>query len=74
MSVVRDDDHSDGEATIEGTGIRVQDVASAYLDSGYDPEEITDLYPDLGLAEIHAALAYYYDHPEEFGSSRHAEA
>ena len=30
--------------------------------SGMSVEEIHDAYPDLSLAEIHAALAYYYDH------------
>ena len=29
MGIVRDPDHSDGAPTIEGTGIRVKDVASA---------------------------------------------
>ena len=49
MSIVRDDEHSDGSPTVEGTGIRVQDVADAYEHSGYDPDEITQLYPDLSL-------------------------
>jgi uncharacterized protein (DUF433 family) len=31
-------------------------------------EEIQRAYPDLRLAEIHAALAYYYDHQEEIDS------
>jgi len=66
MGIVRDDDHSDGAPTIEGTGIRVEEIASAYEHSGYDPDEITQLYPDLSLADVHRALAYYYDHIDDF--------
>jgi uncharacterized protein (DUF433 family) len=68
MEIVKDPDHSDGAPTIEGTGIRVEDVASAYEHSGYDPDEITQLYPDLSLAAVHRALAYYYDHIDDFRS------
>lgn len=65
MSIVRDEEHSDGAPTIAGTGIRVVDVAKAYEHSGYDPDEITELYPDLSLSDVHTALAYYYDHIDE---------
>ena len=66
MSIVRDDEQSDGSPTIDGTGIRVQDVEDAYEHSGYDPDEITQLYPDLSLSDVHLALAYYYDHIDDF--------
>ncbi|WP_247010116.1 DUF433 domain-containing protein [Halorientalis litorea] len=66
MSIVRDAEHSDGAPTIEGTGIRVEDIAVAYEHSGYDPDEITQLYPDLSLSDVHRALAYYYDHISDF--------
>ena len=69
MTIVRDPEHSDGAPTIEGTGIRVKDIAVAYEHSGYEPDEITQLYPDLSLGDVHRALAYYYDHIEEFRSS-----
>lgn len=74
MNVVRDENHSDGAPTIEGTGIRVIDVVTAYEHSGYDPDEITGLYPDLSLADVHGALSYYYDHVEEFRPGREAPA
>jgi uncharacterized protein (DUF433 family) len=67
--IIRDPDHSDGAPTIEGTGIRVVDIAKAYEHSGYDPDEITGLYPDLSLVDVHTALAYYYEHIEELRSS-----
>ena len=74
MSIVRDERHSDGAPTIEGTGIRVEDVAEAYEHSGYDPDEITELYPDLSLADVHRALAFYYDHIDEFRPAESASA
>ena len=74
MSIVRDEQHSDGAPTIEGTGIRVEDVADAYEHSGYDPDEITELYPDLSLADVHRALAFYYDHIDEFRPEESATA
>ena len=65
--IVQDPDHSDGAPTVEGTGIRVWNVASAYEHSGYSPDEIVYLYPALALSDVHTALAYYYAHIEEFG-------
>jgi uncharacterized protein (DUF433 family) len=50
---------------VEGTGIRVVDIAEAYEHSGYDSDENTELYPDLSLSDVHTALAYYYDHIDE---------
>lgn len=74
MSIVRDSEHSDGAPTIEGTGIRVQDVAEAYEHSGYDPDEIIQLYPDLTLGDVHRALAYYFDHIDDFRPANSAPA
>ena len=74
MSIVRDSEHSDGAPTIEGTGIRVRDVAEAYEHSGYEPDEITQLYPGLSLGDVHRALAYYYDNIDEFRSAESATA
>jgi uncharacterized protein (DUF433 family) len=69
MGIVRSSEHSDGAPTIKGTGIRVKDIASAYEHSGYDPDEITQLYPNLSLGDVHRALAYYYEHIDDFRSS-----
>jgi uncharacterized protein (DUF433 family) len=74
MSIVQDPEHSDGAPTIEGTGIRVKDVAVAYEHSEYEPDEITQLYPDLSLGDVHRALAYYYDNIDEFRSADAVEA
>ncbi len=74
MSIVQDPDHSDGAPTIEGTGIRVEEISCAYEQSGYEPDEIIQLYPDLSLADVHHALAYYYDHIDEFRNPESATA
>ena len=65
MEIVQDEGHSQGSPTVEGTGIRVLDIAEAYEHSNYSPDEITELYPDLSLSDVHTALAYYYKHIEE---------
>jgi len=66
VKVIRDESHSQGSPTLEGTGIRVIDVAQAYERGEFDPDEITQLYPDLSLSDVHTALAYYYENIEEF--------
>lgn len=49
-----------GEACIGGTRIAVVDVV-ALQRAGYLPEEMLDHYMrPLTLAQVHAALAYYY--------------
>ena len=58
MRIVQDAAHSDGAPTIGGTGIRVKDVASAYEHSGYEPDEITQLYPDLSLSDVYMCLEF----------------
>ncbi len=55
-----------GKACIPGTRIAVVDVVIAH-EQGHTPKEIQTLFGSrpLTLAEVHAALAYHYDHPEE---------
>ena len=45
-----------GKARIEGTRVCVLDVAYEHR-SGLTPEQIQVQYPDLNLAQIHAALS-----------------
>ena len=40
-------------------------VPEAVFCQGKTPEQILIEYPDLNLAQVHAALAYYYDHQGE---------
>ena len=53
-----------GNTRIVGRRITVSDVASWYLDQARSIDEIVRDY-DLTHAQVHAALAYYYDHRAE---------
>jgi uncharacterized protein (DUF433 family) len=54
-----------GVAWIDDTGVKVVEVAVDKIAHGSSPEEMHFQYPHLSLAQIHAALAYYYDHQSE---------
>jgi uncharacterized protein (DUF433 family) len=51
-----------GKPRIAGHRIRVQDIALWHDFQGLSPEEILGRFPQLSLAQVHAALAYYFDH------------
>ena len=58
-----------GRACIDGTRIRVMDIV-ALLEEGITPENMLTMFAvPLTLAQVHAALAYYYDHKEEIEAS-----
>lgn len=54
-----------GKPCIAGHRIRVQDIVIDYEYLGMSPEEILSAYPGITLADVHAALAYYYDNTSE---------
>lgn len=54
-----------GKPRIAGHRIKVQHVAIWHERMGMDPEKIVEEYPQLSLADVHAALAYYYDHRDQ---------
>jgi uncharacterized protein (DUF433 family) len=49
-------------AFIAGTRVRVQDVYALSDIHGKTPGEIVQALPSLNLAQVHAALSYYFDH------------
>jgi len=54
-----------GKACIEGTRIAVVDIV-VLRERGLTPSQMLDYYArPLTLAEVHSALAYYYDHRGE---------
>jgi uncharacterized protein (DUF433 family) len=57
-------DLSGGEPHIRGHRIKVRDIAVWHEQMGRSADEICAEY-DLDLAEVYAALAYYFDHREE---------
>ena len=54
-----------GVAWIDNTRVKVIEVILDKLAHGSSPEELHFQYPHLSLAQIHAALTYYYDHQME---------
>ena len=63
--IYRDPKVRGGRPCIVGTGLRVMDIVlqQRYGDSS-QPELIAEAY-QISLAEVHAALAYYYTHQKE---------
>ena len=54
-----------GKACIDNTRIRVMDVVLLHR-RGMKPEDMLEYFSAaLTPAQVHGALAYYYDHPEE---------
>jgi uncharacterized protein (DUF433 family) len=54
-----------GVAWIDDTKTKVTEVAMDMIVHGWSPEEIHFQHPHLSLAQIHAALGFYYDHKAE---------
>lgn len=57
-----------GKPRLDGHRITVQNVVIWHEQMGYSIEEIASLY-NLTLAEVHSALAYYFDHKVEIDNS-----
>jgi uncharacterized protein (DUF433 family) len=62
-----------GKPRIAGTRIQVKDVALMHERMGMTPAQIVADYPHLGLADVHAALAYYHDHRAEIDAEIEAD-
>jgi uncharacterized protein (DUF433 family) len=58
-----------GQPHILGHRIKVKHVAIWYERMGMSPDEIVSSHPGITLAQVHAALAYYYDHRDEIDRS-----
>lgn len=64
-----------GEPRIAGWRIRVRDIVAARDIGGLTPEEIAaTVYPQLTLAQVYSALAYYEDHRTEIDQANRSEA
>ena len=53
-----------GKPRIAGHRIRVQDIV-LWTEEGRSADEIVADFPQLSLADVYAALAYYHDHREQ---------
>lgn len=54
-----------GRACIAGHRIRVMDIVGWHERRGYTVAAIVEMFPGISRADIHASLAYYYDHIHE---------
>ena len=57
---------SSGVAWIDRTRVKVLEVALDHVAYGWSAEEVHRQHPGLSLAQIYAALSYYYDHQTAF--------
>jgi len=57
-----------GKARIAGRRISVQHIAALHDRGGWNADEIASEY-DLTLAEVYAALSYYFEHREEIDAT-----
>ena len=62
-----------GKARIAGTRIRVQDIYVWHELHGQSADEIVSNSPHLTLADVHAALTYFWDHQDEIRQQMKAD-
>lgn len=56
---------ADSVPYVAGTTMKVVELVMAQMAYGWSPEELHFQHPYLTLGQIHAALAYYWDHKDE---------
>jgi uncharacterized protein (DUF433 family) len=52
-------------AFVAGTQVRVLDIYAHAELQGESPDEIAGAFPHLTMGQIHAALAWYFDHRDQ---------
>lgn len=72
MTIVSGGTTRDGQPRIDGTRVTVIDVYDAYAREGCEPAEVASDY-DVKLAQVHEALAYYYNHAQAMWQYRDDE-
>ena len=63
--IVQDEGICGGQPRIVDTRLKVQLIALEYDRLGWTPDQICDAHPGITLAQVHAAISYYYDHKED---------
>jgi uncharacterized protein (DUF433 family) len=66
--ITKDPQVCGGRACIDGMRIRVMDLVGLQK-QGYSVERMLEAYPALNLAQVHAALSYYYENPDEIAAA-----
>src|SRR5438874_9969087 len=54
-----------GRPRIAGTRIKVKHIFTWVEQMGMTPAQVVAEYPHLTMAQVHAALAYYWSHQDE---------
>jgi uncharacterized protein (DUF433 family) len=62
-----------GKPCIAGTRIRVWDIYEWHELAGRSVAEILSAYPQLSAADVHAALAFFFDHEAEIRTQIEAD-
>src|SRR6266851_9254034 len=62
-----------GKACIAGHRVRVLDIVVWHEYQGMSADEIVSHVPTINLADVHAALTYYFDHADEIQQEMRAE-
>ena len=70
--IVHSPDVLDGKPRIAGRGIKVANIVAWHQERGMSVADIADEY-DLTMADVYAALAYYYDHQAEMDAQQQAD-
>ncbi|MBI3681774.1 MAG: DUF433 domain-containing protein [Acidobacteria bacterium] len=71
--IVKTPGTSGGRARIAGHRVRVQDIVIWYEHQGMTPDEIVSDIPSITLADVHSALAYYFEHVQEIQEEMRAD-
>ena len=72
MEVINHIEIRDEQAYIRGTNKKAELVARMYVGTEYSIEAVMEQY-NLSAAQVHAAIAYYYDN-QEMLDARHQQA
>lgn len=72
-TIVSDPDVRDGQPIISGSRVRVVDLIASHLFRNLTADELATNF-NLSLAQIYAALAYYYQHKADINSVLRSEA
>ena len=69
MTIVKTEDTLGGKPRLEGRRISVLQIGEMVIDAGKSPERVADEL-EIGLDEVHEALAYYYRNIDEMNELR----
>ena len=62
-----------GVAWVAGANTKVKEIVLDKLAYGWSPEEMHFQHPQLSMAQIHAALAYYYENQDKLDEEIHRD-